>query len=398
VGIFQAYKMAIKSIVGNKVRSFLTMLGVIIGVSSVIAAVAFAQGSTASITDSIKGMGSNTISISITGRGSNRSVSYKQMQEFAEKYPDDISALAPLVSSSMTVKVGTKTRTTTINGTSPEYEIIKNMGVQAGRYLLSFDLDYNQKVAVIGTAVANDVFAGKNPVGENIKINGQIFKVVGLLQEKEGGQDSTSDDQVIIPVTVAQRLSRAAEIRNFTATTTTPEVVDSVVAKLKEFLYNIFKDENLYRVNNAAQILDMLESITGVMMAVLGGIAAISLVVGGIGIMNIMLVSVTERTREIGIRKAIGAKRRSILVQFLIEAVMVTGIGGILGVLSGAGIIKFVIGNLSKFRSDLNIQPVYSVEWMLISFGISLATGVIFGLFPAYKAARLNPIQALRHE
>jgi putative ABC transport system permease protein len=398
VGIFQAYKMAIKSIVGNKVRSFLTMLGVIIGVSSVIAAVAFAQGSTASITDSIKGMGSNTISISITGRGSNRSVSYKQMQEFAEKYPDDISALAPLVSSSMTVKVGTKTRTTTINGTSPEYEIIKNMGVQAGRYLLSFDLDYNQKVAVIGTAVANDVFAGKNPVGENIKINGQIFKVVGLLQEKEGGQDSTSDDQVIIPVTVAQRLGRAAEIRNFTATTTTPEVVDSVVAKLKEFLYNIFKDENLYRVSNAAQILDMLDSITGVMMAVLGGIAAISLVVGGIGIMNIMLVSVTERTREIGIRKAIGAKRRSILVQFLIEAVMVTGIGGILGVLSGAGIIKFVIGNLSKFRSDLNIQPVYSVEWMLISFGISLATGVIFGLFPAYKAARLNPIQALRHE
>jgi putative ABC transport system permease protein len=374
------------------------MLGVIIGVSSVIAAVAFAQGSTASITDSIKGMGSNTISISITGRGSNRSVSYKQMQEFAEKYPDDISALAPLVSSSMTVKVGTKTRTTTINGTSPEYEIIKNMGVQAGRYLLSFDLDYNQKVAVIGTAVANDVFAGKNPVGENIKINGQIFKVVGLLQEKEGGQDSTSDDQVIIPVTVAQRLGRAAEIRNFTATTTTPEVVDSVVAKLKEFLYNIFKDENLYRVSNAAQILDMLDSITGVMMAVLGGIAAISLVVGGIGIMNIMLVSVTERTREIGIRKAIGAKRRSILVQFLIEAVMVTGIGGILGVLSGAGIIKFVIGNLSKFRSDLNIQPVYSVEWMLISFGISLATGVIFGLFPAYKAARLNPIQALRHE
>ncbi len=398
MGIFQAYKMAIKSIVGNKVRSFLTMLGVIIGVSSVIAAVAFAQGSTASITDSIKGMGSNTISISITGRGSNRSVSYKQMQEFAEKYPDDISALAPLVSSSMTVKVGTKTRTTTINGTSPEYEIIKNMGVQAGRYLLSFDLDYNQKVAVIGTAVANDVFAGKNPVGENIKINGQIFKVVGLLQEKEGGQDSTSDDQVIIPVTVAQRLGRAAEIRNFTATTTTPEVVDSVVAKLKEFLYNIFKDENLYRVSNAAQILDMLDSITGVMMAVLGGIAAISLVVGGIGIMNIMLVSVTERTREIGIRKAIGAKRRSILVQFLIEAVMVTGIGGILGVLSGAGIIKFVIGNLSKFRSDLNIQPVYSVEWMLISFGISLATGVIFGLFPAYKAARLNPIQALRHE
>lgn len=398
MGLIQAYKMAIKSIVGNKVRSFLTMLGVIIGVSSVIAAVAFAQGSTASITDSIKGMGSNTISINITGRGSNRNVSYEQLQEFADKYSDDISALAPLVNSSMTVKVGTKTRTTQVNGTSPEYEIIRSMGVQSGRYLLSFDLDYKQKVAVIGTAVANDVFAGKNPIGQNIKINGQMFKVVGLLQEKEGGQDSTSDDQVIIPVTVAQRLGRASEIRNFTVQTTTPEIVDSVVSKLNEFLYNIFKNENLYQVRNAAQILDMLDSITGALMAVLGGIAAISLVVGGIGIMNIMLVSVTERTREIGIRKAIGAKRRSILVQFLIEAVMVTGIGGILGVLAGVGIIKFVIGNLSKISSSLNIQPVYSVQWMIISFGISLATGVIFGLFPAYKAARLNPIQALRHE
>lgn len=398
MGLLQAYKMAIKSILGNKVRSFLTMLGVIIGVASVIAAVAFAQGSTKSITDQIEGLGSNLISISITGRGSNRNVTNDDLQEFAEANSEEIAAIAPLVSGSMTVKVGTKTRTTTVNGTSPDYEAIKDMHVQSGRYLLSFDIDYIQKVAVIGTAVANDVFEGTNPVGQNMKINGQIFKVVGLLEEKENGQDSTSDDQVIIPVTAAKKLSRNASIRNFTVQAATPEAVDSVMTKLNAFLEKVYNSTDMFRVMNQAQMLSTLNSVTGAMMAVLGGIAAISLIVGGIGIMNIMLVSVTERTREIGIRKAIGAKRRSILVQFLIEAVMVTGMGGIIGVLIGVGIIRFVIGNLGKISSSMSIQPVYSIQWITISFGISLITGVIFGLFPAYKAAKLNPIQALRFE
>ncbi len=398
MGLIQAYKMAIKSILSNKVRSFLTMLGVIIGVGSVISAVAFAQGSTKSITDSIQGLGTNLIQISITGRNSNRDVSYADLQEFADEYSEDITAIAPMISGSTTVKVGTKTRSTTLYGTSPEYEIIKNTHVQSGRFLLSFDLDYMQKVAIIGTAVANDVFQGSNPVGQTIKISGQIFKVVGVLEQKENGQDQSSDDQVIIPVTVAQRLSRAAAIRNFSVQAATPEAVDVVMNNLNNFLANIYKSTDAFLVSNQAQMLDTLDNVTGAMMAVLGGIAAISLVVGGIGIMNIMLVSVTERTREIGIRKAIGAKRKSILVQFLIEAVMVTGIGGIIGVLMGMGVIKFVIGNLNKISSSLSIQPVYSVQWMVVSFAISLATGVIFGLFPAYKAARLNPIQALRFE
>jgi putative ABC transport system permease protein len=398
MGLIQAYKMAIKSILGNKVRSFLTMLGVIIGVGSVIAAVAFAQGSTKSITDSIEGLGTNLISINIVGRNSNRSVSNADLQKFSEENSEEIAAIAPMVSGSMTVKVGTKTRSTTVNGTSPENEIIRNMHVQSGRYLLSFDIDYMQKVAVIGTAVANDVFEGTNPVGQTMKINGQIFKVVGLLEEKDNGQDRSTDDQVIIPVTVAQRLSRNAVISNFTVQASTPQAVDSVMNKLNAFLMKVFNNENAFRVSNQAQMLSTLSTITGAMMAVLGGIAAISLIVGGIGIMNIMLVSVTERTREIGIRKAIGAKRRSIMVQFLIEAIMVTGMGGVIGVLMGLGIIKFIIGNLSKFSSSVSIQPVYSIQWIAISFGISLATGVVFGLFPAYKAARLNPIQALRFE
>ncbi|HHV99640.1 MAG TPA: FtsX-like permease family protein [Clostridiaceae bacterium] len=392
MGFAQAFKMAVKSIFSNKVRSFLTMLGVIIGVGSVIAAVALAQGSTKQITDSIQGLGTNLIHITIMGRNSNRNVTYDKLQEFAENNKEEVTYIVPQINGNATVKVGTKTRNTSLIGTSPEYEHMMSKHPQAGRFLSSFDIDYMQKVAVIGTAVANDVFEGKNPVGQKIKIDGQVFKVVGVLEEKAGGQDQSDDDQIIIPINVAQRLSRNSVIRNFTVQASTPEAVDSVMEKLNAFLTKIYGDENAFLVLNQAQILSMLDDVTGIMMIVLGGIAAISLVVGGIGIMNIMLVSVSERTREIGIRKAIGAKRRNILIQFLIEAIMVTGIGGIIGVLLGVSIIRFVIGSI-----DL-ITPVYSPFWILFSFGISLAVGVVFGMFPAYKASKLNPIEALRFE
>jgi putative ABC transport system permease protein len=392
VGILQAYKMAIKSILGNKARSFLTMLGVIIGVGSVIAAVAFAQGSTKNITDSLQGLGTNLIQISITGRNSNRNVTNEDLQKFAAENSSDISCIAPQITGSVTVKVGNKSRDTTLNGTSPEYEKIKNVHVQSGRYLLSFDMDYMQRVAVIGTAVVNDVFQGESPIGKTMKINGQVFKVVGVLEEKADGQDQSDDDQIIIPVTVAQRLSKNSIIRNFSVQAASPEKVDTVMEKLNTFLTKIYKDSDTFRVFNQAQMLSTLNDVTGTMMVILGGIAAISLIVGGIGIMNIMLVSVTERTREIGIRKAIGAKRKNILIQFLIEAIMVTGTGGLLGILLGVSVIHFVIGGL-KIST-----PVYSLKWILISFLISLAVGIIFGSFPAYKAAKLHPIEALRYE
>jgi putative ABC transport system permease protein len=225
-----------------------------------------------------------------------------------------------------------------------------------------------------------------------MKINGEVFKVVGLLQEIDGSQDSSDDDQVIIPVTVAQRLSKNASIRSFTVQAASANMVDTVMTNLTAYLTSIYGDTNSFRVMNQAQILNTLNNITGTLMIVLGGIAAISLIVGGIGIMNIMLVSVTERTREIGIRKAIGAKRRNILVQFLIEAVMITGMGGIIGILIGVSCIRFIIGGFKI------TTPVYSPFWMILSFCISLGVGIIFGLFPAYKAARLNPIEALRYE
>lgn len=392
MGFLQAYKMAIKSIKSNKVRSFLTMLGVIIGVSSVIAAVGFAQGSTKSITDQISSLGTNLIQVSIMGRNSNRNVTYEQLKEFADNNSSEIAAVAPQIDSSAVVKYMTKNKDTSVIGTNPDYQTIRSIGVQSGRFLVQNDLDSRQRVAVIGTAVVNEIFEGGNPLGKKIKINGQLFTVVGVLEEKDGGQEGGQDDTVIIPVTVAQRLFRYGTIRNFSIQAASPDTVESAMEKLEEFLYKIYKSYDTFRVFNQAQMLETLDNMTGTMTAVLAGIAAISLVVGGIGIMNIMLVSVTERAKEIGIRKAIGAKKKNILVQFLIEAVIVTGIGGIIGVLAGLSIIHFIIGGFNL------VPEVYSIPWILISFGISLVVGIVFGLFPAYKAASLNPIEALRAE
>lgn len=246
-------------------------------------------------------------------------------------------------------------------------------------------------VAIIGTYVSKELFGDENPIGKTIKVQDRQFTVVGLLEELEGGSEGTKDDQIIIPVSTAQRVFKNASIRNYLFLASSSKMVDTAMGKINEFLLKTYGNENLYRVSNAEQMLDTLDSITGVMISVLGGIAAISLVVGGIGIMNIMLVSVTERTREIGIRKAIGAKRKNILVQFLIEALLVTGLGGIMGLVLGSGAIWAI--------DKLNIvTAVYSPFWMLVSFGISLLIGVIFGIYPANKAASLNPITALRHE
>ena len=394
MGFIEAYKMAIKSILSKKGRSILTMLGVIIGVGAVIAAVAYAQGTTKNITDSISSMGSNLIQVNIMGRGSNRKITYDQMKSFSNENADIISGIAPQLSTNgVTVKYGsTSIRTTTVLGTSPEYEDINSRPVTSGRFLIDSDIENRQKVALIGTAVVKSLFAGEDPLGKKIKLNGTIFTVVGVLSEVESGESSTRDDYAIIPVTVAQRFGRNSTINNFSVKAVDAENVDDIVEKLNAFLLGIFKNENAFRVTNSAQMLEMVDSVTGTMMAMLGGIAAISLVVGGIGIMNIMLVSVTERTREIGIRKAIGAKRRNIMIQFLIEAIMVTGLGGLIGVLMGVCVIKFVFGGLNL------VPEAYSPFWMVTSFGISLGVGVIFGMFPAVKAANLNPIEALRFE
>lgn len=388
----QAFKMAIKSIVSNKVRSFLTMLGVIIGVGSVIIAVGVAQGSTASITSSLSGLGSNLININITGRGSNRNVTYAELKKFQSDNSAIISNIAPQASGNAIVKSQNLSRSTSILGTSPEYSEINSTTVQEGRFLIQLDIDFNQKIAVIGTAVANDVFKGQSPIGKTMKISGQQFKVVGVLTQTANGVDASTDDRVIIPINVATKLNKSAVIKSFSAQAASAATVDQSVTILTAFLTKIYKSTNAFRVTNLAAVLSSLNSITSTLTVVLAGIASISLVVGGIGIMNIMLVSVTERTREIGIRKAIGAKKRNILTQFLIEALVITGLGGIIGIIVGVCTIKFVIGGLKL------VPEVYSIPWILLSFGISLLIGVVFGMYPANKAANLNPIDALAYE
>ena len=392
MGFFQAYKMALKSIKSNKGRSFLTMLGVIIGVASVISAVAFAQGSTKSITDSIQKMGTNMIQINITGRNSNRNLSYDDLKAFSDENKEIIKAVAPQLTTNAKIKYGTNNKDTSVICTSPEYESIRNVHASQGRFILDLDIDYRQNIALIGTTILNDLFDDKNPIGEKIKINGHVFKIVGVLEQRADSSSRSDDDQIIVPISATRAIAETSIIRDFIVEATDTNNVSIVMEKLKDFLFKIYKNENAYRVFDQSQMLETLDQVTGSLMMVLGGIAAISLIVGGIGIMNIMLVSVTERTKEIGIRKAIGAKKRNILTQFIIEAIVVTGIGGLLGVTLGFAIIKFVIGGLGL------VPAVYSVTWASIAFGISLLVGVVFGLFPAYKAAKLNPIEALRSE
>jgi len=367
------------------------MLGVIIGIWAVIAVVGLAQGSTKSITDRLQRLGTNLIQINITGRNSNRNVTYEELQQFAEQHAEDIEAIAPTVSSSVTLKYGTNTHDTTLIGTTADYSTVRDVNVSSGRFILPIDVDYRQKVALVGTYIVKDLFNGQNPIGKKIKINGQIFTVVGVLEERANSQQQSDDDQVIVPVTVAQRLTRNAIIRNFAIKITDGNRSEAVMNYLNDFLMKIYNDSTAFRVFNTAQLLDTLNSVTQTLTLMLAGIAAISLIVGGIGIMNIMLVSVTERTREIGIRKAIGAKRRNILVQFLIEASVVTGFGGVVGIILGFVTIRAM--------SKLNIATaIFSIPWAILAFTISLAIGIVFGLFPASKASRLNPIEALRYE
>ncbi|MDK2811701.1 MAG: putative transport system permease protein [Petroclostridium sp.] len=391
MNFIQAFRMALKSLMGNKVRALLTMLGVIIGVSAVIILVSLGEASSKSITERIQSLGTNMITVNIIGRGSNRTISEDELFAFANKNEDVIEAVAPMISGSVTVKAGNKNVSTTLEGTNEAYRTIRNTDVQQGRFFNALDVERRQKVALIGTYVANELFAGTNAVGQKIKINGELFTVVGLLEQKQNSSQQSSDDKVIIPYTTAKRLLRNANMRTFYVQGKTAETVSQAMEKLEELLFQTFKSTDSYRIFNQAEMLTTISDTTKTLSLMLGGIAAISLVVGGIGIMNIMLVSVTERTREIGIRKSIGAKRINILVQFLIESIVVSGMGGVAGVLIGIAGSR-IIGKLMQ----LSAQP--SLSTIGISFSFSVIIGTFFGLYPANKASKLNPIEALRFE
>ena len=387
----QAFRMAIKSIAGNKIRAFLTMLGIIIGVCAVIVMVSLVQGSTKQITDRLQSMGTNMISVNIVGRGSTRFVSESAVFAFVKSKSDLISAVAPVINGTVTVKAGAVNVSTTLEGSNEAYESIRNIKMQQGRFFSAFDVEGRKKVALVGTYIQKKLYNGKNPVGQEIKVNGDVFTVIGVLEAKSTSSAKSADDKVIIPYTTAKRLLSNATISSYYMQAKTPETVDSAMTAIKAFLFKTLNNEDLYRIFNQADMLENINETTGTMTMMLGGIAGISLVVGGIGIMNIMLVTVTERTREIGIRKAIGAKRRSILVQFLIEAVVVSCIGGIVGVIFGIVFSK-IIGKL------MSLAPSVSIFTVAISFSFSVFVGVFFGWYPANKASKLEPIIALRTE
>lgn len=384
----QAIKMALSSILSNKMRSFLTMLGVIIGVMAVITLVALGQGSTRQVSQQIESLGTNLITVNITGRR-NRSISEEDLQRI--KNIPGVSEIAPVLSGGVTVKAGNKNTNTSLEATTPGYQQVRNTKVQLGRFLLQNDLDMRFRVAVVGVDVADELFGRRDVVGEKISINGVEFSIVGILEEKGSSMAGSDDNRVIIPLTTGQRFLGNTEIRTFYVSTQSPDVVNQVVAEIQRFLTKKFNDENSFRVFNQTQLLSTINQATATLTMMLGGIAGISLLVGGIGIMNIMLVSVTERTREIGIRKAIGAKKRDILVQFLIESAVLSGLGGVLGIIVG-----FV--GVSVLGKVLNLPAAISADVVLLATGFSVAVGIIFGLYPASKAASLNPIDALRYE
>ena len=385
-------KISIDSIVANKLRSFLTMLGVIIGVSAVIILVSIGQGATSSVTKSIESMGSNLVTVRIMGRGATTTINYNEAKAFAKL--DGVALSAPVASGSVTIKYGdNKMESVSLMGVDSDYKTVKNRTIQGGRDIISLDVDRRMKSAVLGVDVVNELFSeGTNPVGNVVQINGTNFTVIGVLNKSGSSMGSSNDEVILIPITTAERFLGSSGISMIYASAKNADDSPLAVAAIKNVLYEKFKeDEDAYRVSSQDDMLSTISTVSKTLSMMLGGIAGISLLVGGIGIMNIMLVSVTERTREIGIRKAIGARRRDILTQFIIEAAVVSGMGGIIGVIVGWGGCLLV-------TSLTSISTSVSPFVILVAFVFSLVIGIIFGYLPARKAAGLKPVDALRFE
>ena len=394
--MLKSFSLALKSIWSNKMRSFLTMLGIIIGVAAVIILVGLVNGSMSYMKESFASMGTNKINVNVTNL-STRSVSDDEMYEFYEENRDYFDEMSPSVSVSGTVKYGNESMSSTsITGVSEEYLELNNQALESGRFIQYSDLVSRQKVCVIGYYLANELYGGASKaVGESIRINGEGYRIVGAVErqtsESEEVEEGGSDDFIYLPYTAAVKLSRNGSINSYVFTIKNLENTDTVKGLIDDFLYPIFKDEDLYRVTAMSELMDSLDSMVAMMSMMLGGIAGISLLVAGVGVMNIMLVSVTERTREIGIRKSLGAKKSTILQQFVIEAAVTSSIGGIIGIGVGC-LLTGVIGNV------MGMTAVPTLGSILLSFSVSVGIGLLFGYMPARRAAGLNPIDALRSE
>lgn len=400
----ESFLMAWASLVANKLRSLLTMLGIIIGVAAVIALVSIGNGVKQDIENSISSLGSNLLVVlpgaprtpgARPSQGSMKSLKISDYEAIAKL--EGVKAASPMTNGSYVVIYQNKNWTTSVAGVNSNFQDVNNWTMTSGRFFSDKNVQNRERVAVVGQTVVKNLFADEDPVGKEIRVKNIPFRVIGVLKSKGNGtMGNDQDDTVLIPYTTSmERVEGIDHLRMVYVVAKDDEGIDRLQADIENLLrvrHNI-KDTNLddFNIQNMKSIMETVAQTTGTFTLFLGAVAAISLVVGGIGIMNIMLVSVTERTREIGVRKALGATYSVIVTQFLIEAVVISLMGGFIGIAFGIGASK-VIGMVS------GMSTVVSVPTIIMSFAFSMAIGLIFGIYPARKAAKLNPIDALHYE